>query len=177
VRRAIASVSIGLMSVAIVALGGAQALAGSSKYPPRAATCAVAPAAGPAGTSVQLKGSNWGGGTVSITFEQDGTTAPLATATVSGSRYEGDGTIPGTASRGRATVVVTGTSVSGDAVTCTSNFNVIDPKHTSATIPAGGAPLSAATLILGIGALLAATALRRTRDRSRDAGAAGDVKR
>ncbi len=165
-RRTSGIVSIGLLAAAIVAVGAASASAGSSQYPPRAATCAVAPAAGSAGTSVSLRGTNWSGSSVSIAFDQNGTTSPLTSATVDGTKYAGGGAVPPSAVRGRATIVSTGTGVGGSTITCTSNFQVIDPGHASASVPAGGMAISAGALIAGVGVLFGVTAVRRTRRRS-----------
>jgi hypothetical protein len=144
-----------LFALSVMAMGAwsQAALAGSSQYPPRAATCASAPSAGSAGTSVTVRGTNWASGSVQISFVQSGSSTPIGAATVDAKgKFETGATIPATAVRGKASIVVTGTSINGGAVTCTTNFQVVDPGHASATLPVSGTPVSAGILI-AVGAL------------------------
>lgn len=143
-----------VLSVVVVGAWSEAAFAGSSQYPPRAATCASSPSAGPAGTGVTVHGTNWSPGTsVQISFSQNGSTTAIGSATVDAKgKFDTGATIPGTATRGKASIVVTGTSISGDSVTCTTNFQVVDPGHASAILPVSGTPVSAGMLLV-IGAL------------------------
>jgi hypothetical protein len=97
-----------------------------------------------------VRGTNWlPAGTVQVSFSQSGSTTPIGSAVVdSKGKFETSATIPATAVRGKAQLVVTGTAINGAVVTCTTNFEVVDPHHASAVLPISGTPVSAGALLV-----------------------------
>jgi len=166
-RRAFVPVTLGVVAIGVV-LTAAPALAGSSQYPPRAATCAAAPSAGSSGTPIVVKGTNWApGGSVAVAFAQSGSSSSLGAETADGGgKFSLNATIPPGAQRGKAQIVVTGTSFTGSRVSCGTNFEVVDPHRTAAVLPPPRTPVNGAEVLAGLGLLIGATAFRIRRRRA-----------
>ena len=171
-RRAFVPVTLGVVAIGVVAIGvaltAAPAFAGSSQYPPRAATCAAAPSAGSGGTPIVVKGTNWAPrSSVAAAFVQSGSSSALGTATVdAGGKFSLNATTPPGAQRGKAQIAVTGTSFTGARVSCATNFEVVDPHRTAAVLPRPRTPVNGAEVLGALGLLIGATAFRIRRRRA-----------
>jgi MYXO-CTERM domain-containing protein len=155
-------------SAALVAIPLGAAAAGP--YPPKAATCAVTPAAGRPGTPIRVVGQNWQvGGSVSVVMLRSGV-RPLGSAIVApGGAFMLQTRVP-FVRPGRAIIRVVGKDASGNRSVCMSRFRVLPKKHVAmsptSSSPSADPGLTTGGIITLVGLGAALLIVRRRRGRS-----------